>query len=154
MIMQLQSDQVEFIEKISVFGSSAGLPRSTAKVLGFFLICVPQQQSAADVRQVLQLSLGSTSNALRALTALGVLQQVAKVGERTVLYELSPAGLIRAVRQKVASFEGAKDISKEGLRLQPDSQRLAAFYDIYAGISSELSALVDMLEDKYKNKEN
>ena len=144
----LTQEQVKIIEKISIFGMQSGLPRSTAKVLGFFLICVPEQQTAAMAKSALQLSFGSINNGLRTLTAMGILSQVSQPNERSIFYELESSGLVKAIQQKLDTFYMAKDIASQALTIMPNNERMMAFYTIYNVIGRELHSLLKQIKQE------
>ena len=144
--MNLTDKQIQVIEAFSLFGMQSGLPKSTDKVLGFLLICQPTSQSAAQIRTTLQLSLGSVSNALQTLTAMGIVSQLTPIGERSAFYEIQPGGMVQAVKQKLQTFKQAKSIARAGLDLDSDNVRLKTFYKIYETIDTELKVAVNQLE--------
>lgn len=149
--MNLTDKHIQSIEAFSLFGMQSGLPKSTAKVLGFLLICQPTAQSAAQIRATLQLSLGSVSNALQTLTDMGVVSQAISLGERSTFYEIRPAGMVHAVKQKLQTFEQAKSIARAALDIDPQNVRLKTFYDVYETIGTELLAAVNHLEQRSKD---
>lgn len=140
--MQLQPEHTEFIENFSLFGMRSGMAKSTAKVLGFLLICQPATQTATTIRESLQLSLGSVSNALQTLRAMHIISQSAPMGKRSVHYEVKPSGLIEAVGNKISLFQHAKEVANSGLDFNPHNTRLATFYEVYDVIESDLTASI------------
>lgn len=144
--MQLQPHHLKFIEDFSSFGMQSGMAKSTARVLGFLLICQPQAQTAASIRGSLQLSLGSVSNALQTLKAMRIITQSAPLNKRSSYFEVKPGGLIGAVDHKIHIFQHAKVVAQSGLQNDPNNGRLAAFYNIYDVIESDLAASIAKLK--------
>lgn len=145
--MRLEQHHIDFLENFCLFGMQSGLSKSTARVLGFLLICQPAAQNAAMIRESLQLSLGSVSNALQTLTAMKVVHQSTPLGERSLYYEVKTAGLVQAVSHKVQLFQHAKEIAKLGLQADQKNDRLATFYTIYDVIETDLAASIAKLKE-------
>jgi hypothetical protein len=59
-----------------------GTPRAVMRVLGCMVDCQPYEQTAADIREELELSAGSVSTAVRTLSELGMLEHAIRSGER------------------------------------------------------------------------
>lgn len=141
----LSTEEKLFIEDFGMFGMRLGLPRTTGKVLGFMLICEPAHQTAEDIREMLHLSLGSTSIATRSLTSMGLLNRIALPDDRRFYYQLPPDGFKRSIQQRFALFSQApQKLAQKGLELKGNAKndRLLYMRDLYLNLEKELTQLV------------
>ena len=60
------------------------------RILGVLLLCDPPEQSLAELEHHLQASAGSVSTMTRLLEQTGLIERVAKPGDRRFLYRVRP----------------------------------------------------------------
>ncbi|HUO48867.1 MAG TPA: MarR family transcriptional regulator, partial [Acidimicrobiales bacterium] len=84
--------RTSFIERFGVVGDDIGLPRSMTRLLAWLVVCDPPHQSAAQIRQGLQLSAGSVSTGMNSLVRAGLAERVAFPADRRTYYRLRAAG--------------------------------------------------------------
>jgi DNA-binding MarR family transcriptional regulator len=82
----------DFAEEMGGLVLVEGTPRAVMRVLGWMVVCQPREQSAADIQEELELSAGSVSAAVRTLGELGVLEHVARPGDRRTYHRLREHG--------------------------------------------------------------
>jgi MarR family len=137
----------QFAEDFGVVGERVGMPRMTARLLGWMLICDPPRQSMTDLVRALGVSRASVSISTRLLQASGLLRRVGEPGARGYHFELDPAffagqmnaanpfGMLRAILdQGVAVAGGERD---------PRAARLREARDFYAYVEH---AIPDAIE--------
>lgn len=143
---KLSSEQYEFIEEFGLLGMKLGMPRATARVVALLLICEPAEQSAADIRQALDLSLGSVSTALSMLLTVGMVDRVAKTGERTLYYSITAGGILRSVEQRIASFEEIAALAAKGQVVAPNNPRINTLHNVYATLVHDFDDILAKLK--------
>ena len=137
----------QFAEAFGVVGEQVGMPRMTARLLGWLLICEPPQQTAADLAQALEVSRASISIATRLLEASGLLRRVGVPGVRGHVYELdsrlfqgrmdvaNPFGALRRVLDQGVALAGGEAAPRAG--------RVREARDFYAYVERELPLAVE-----------
>jgi DNA-binding MarR family transcriptional regulator len=136
--------RLRFVEDMGGLTLVAGLPRAVMRVLGWMIVCDPKDQTARDLQRELNLSAGSVSAAVRGLCDVGMLDRLARPGDRRIHYRLSERGwaagfesrfrilseLRRVAERAIDGAEGAGD------------ERLQGMYDLFAVMEA---AIVDLL---------
>ena len=84
--------RLRFVEDMGGLTLVAGLPRAVMRVLGWMIVCDPHDQTAGDIQRELNLSAGSVSAAVRELCDVGMLERLARPGDRRIHYRLSERG--------------------------------------------------------------
>src|SRR5688572_8190537 len=79
----------EFVEQLGLIGEADGLPRIAGRLLGL-LVVYGGPLSFAEIAERLQISRGSVSTNTRLLEHLGVIERVARAGERQDYFSLAP----------------------------------------------------------------
>jgi hypothetical protein len=137
----------QFAEEFGVVGERVGMPRMTARLLGYMLICDPPAQSLADLERALGVSRASVSIATRLLQASGLIRRVARPGTRGYRFEVDPAffagqmdaanpfGLLRAVLQHGVELAGGED--------DPRATRLREARDFYAFVEHAVPEAIE-----------
>ena len=84
--------RLRFVEDMGGLTLVAGLPRAVMRVLGWMIVSEPREQTAGDIQRDLNLSAGSVSTAVRELCDVGMLERIARPGDRRIHYRLSARG--------------------------------------------------------------
>jgi hypothetical protein len=109
---------LEWVERIAKYcADQDGLPLIAGRILGWLTVCVPAEQSAAQIAEAIGASRASLTTNLRLLTSVGFLGQVTRPGERTVYYRVDDAAWARVVQRQVQSLSALGGIMRDGLRL-------------------------------------
>lgn len=109
---------LEWVERIAKYcADQDGLPLIAGRILGWLTVCVPAEQSAAQIAEAIGASRASLTTNLRLLTSVGFLGQVTRPGERTVYYRVDDAAWARVVQRQVDSLSSLGGILRDGLRL-------------------------------------
>ena len=142
----------EFVEQLGLIGEEDGLPRIAGRILGL-LVIYGGPLSFAEIAQRLQVSRGSVSTNTRLLEHFGMVERVARPGERQDYFSLAPdpyyrlmRGLSDRKRRAQAIVNKAKDA------LPPDwsgaKKRLASLSSFYGLVSEVSETLSRDLKDK------
>jgi hypothetical protein len=113
-----RAEVLEWVERIAKYcADQDGLPLIAGRILGWLTVCVPAEQSAAQIAEAIGASRASLTTNLRLLTSVGFLGQVTRPGERTVYYRVDDAAWARVVQRQVQSLSALGGILRDGLEL-------------------------------------
>jgi hypothetical protein len=113
-----REDVLDWVERIAKYcADQDGLPLIAGRILGWLTVCVPAEQSAAQIAEAIRASRASLTTNLRLLTSVGFLDQVTRPGERTVYYRVDDAAWARVVQRQVQSLSALGGILRDGLDL-------------------------------------
>jgi len=117
-----RAEVLDWVERIAKYcADQDGLPMIAGRILGWLTVCVPAEQSAAQIAEAIGASRASLTTNLRLLTSVGFLGQVTRPGERTVYYRVDDAAWARVVQRQVESLSSLGGILRDGLRLVDDA---------------------------------
>jgi len=159
--MEFHTAKEEFIQAWGSLGSSWGVSRTMA-MLHALLLVSPNDLSADEIMEELQISRGNTNMNLRALIDWGLVEKVQRKGERKEYFkaykdiwliatniarerkkrELAP---IKAVLQKVKQLEkGANINEKKGQGLPAEQQEFVNRIEDIAQFAGQAETALDM----------
>ena len=133
-----------FVEDMGGLTVVAGLPRAVMRVLGWMIVCEPHDQTAGDIQRELNLSAGSVSAAVRELCDVGMLERLARPGDRRIHYRLSDRGWAAGFETRFRILGELRRVASralDGAGPQADD-RLQSMHDLFAVMES---ALVELL---------
>jgi DNA-binding transcriptional MocR family regulator len=151
------SPERQFAEAFGVVGERIGMPRMTARLLGYMLMCDPPSQSIAQLERALGVSRASISIATRLLQASGLIRRVAEPGLRGYKFEIDPAffagqlgaanpfGLLREVLQRGVEIAGGE--------ADPRSFRLREARDFYAFVEHAVPEAIERYQAERRRSE-
>lgn len=124
--------QLEFVDRLGSFAEVTGVAPSVLRILGWLMVCEPEDQSIDDVRAVLGLSAGAVSMGLNTLMHLGYVERRARPGERRRYYRLHPDAWERASRIRFASLaQGRAAVERALAHAAGPNPRLEGMRDLY-----------------------
>ncbi|MFV8749353.1 GbsR/MarR family transcriptional regulator [Nannocystaceae bacterium ST9] len=113
--------ELEFIERVGMLFESSGSTRIAGRVVGWLLICDPAEQTQTELVGRLGVSKASISTEIAKLEQLGVVERVARPGDRRTYFAITRdawpdlmARRLRAIDQFIATAD-------EGLALLVDA---------------------------------
>lgn len=137
----ISPESKKFINRMTIYNMSTGLPKSMAHVLTYLSVCEPARQSAEDIQKVTKLSAGSISTAVTVFQRAGLVERSRSAHGRRYYYELDPDGWKRATMMRLKSLSVGVDLADAGLAIFPNNSRLVAMRNIYATFDEEFSGL-------------
>jgi DNA-binding transcriptional regulator GbsR (MarR family) len=142
----------EFVEQLGLIGEADGLPRIAGRILGL-LVVYGGPLSFAEIAERLQISRGSVSTNTRLLEHLGVIERVARPGERQDYFSLAPDPYFRLMSRLADRARRSRGIvEKTRDALPPDwsdaRKRLASLSSFYGEIGEMSEALSRDLKGK------
>lgn len=135
--MKIDKDSQEFIESMGLVFQSDGLPRIAGRILGFLTIKT-DAHSLQELADSLEVSRGSVSTNTRLLEQFGMIERVAKSGDRQGFYRLAPEAfpnVLRGAIQRMTKahqiiLKAADRIPKKSAGAQRNLAEMARFYEI------------------------
>jgi DNA-binding MarR family transcriptional regulator len=133
-----------FVEEMGGLILVHGTPRAVMRVLGWMVVCEPPEQTAPEVQEQLGLSAGSVSTALRGLSDTGVLERVARPGDRRIFYRLSPQGWEQALEARFRALTDLRRLAERALDSAAGGgdKRLVEMRDFYSHMETGVATLI------------
>lgn len=136
-----------FVEEMGLLIEQAGGARMMGRMMGYLLICHPPEQSASDLAEALHASAGSVSQTTRQLLAAGMVERVARPGDRKTYVRFRDGAYVDMMRARAGVLTMFREVCDAGLRAlegaSPEQRaRLQDFRDFYAFMESEIPGLV------------
>jgi DNA-binding transcriptional regulator GbsR (MarR family) len=91
------------------------------RVIGWLLICQPQEQTFGQLAEVLQASKGSISAAMKFLVPSGIVERVSPPGDRRDYYRCRPGAWAELARDQSRQYEDFRKLAQRGLDLLADA---------------------------------
>jgi len=140
--------EAAFVEAMTEHLYGRGLPRMSARMWAWLLICEPPQRTAADLVDDLHASRGAISGAARDLSAAGIIRRGRRPGDRRESFSVPPGSIRRLLARFAAVLVQGREIADDGLEMlagrPPEARaRLQEFRDIYAYYERELPAVIE-----------
>ncbi len=142
-----------FVEELGLLFADLGQPRMMGRMLAWLLICDPPDQSSGELVQALQASKATVSTMSRALIGMGLVERVARPGDRRTYFRVKPGASPMLVQSKLdAVFRFAAALCRALEHAEdhaPDqAERLREMHDLYAFLETEIPALLERWERK------
>jgi hypothetical protein len=137
----------EWLERLAAQLVPEGIPLIGGRILGYLLVCDPEERTAAELSEELEASTGSVSTNLKLLVNMCLVQRTTRRGRKAAQYQLDPAAWASLVRSRLEALAEFRGITSSGLRLlSGDPQRamrLRAVDEFYGWFAGEIPALWD-----------
>ena len=133
-----------FVEELGILARDLGVPRAVVRVLGWMVVCDPPTQSAGDIEAALHLSAGSVSAATRTLVDTGLLERVARPGERRIYFRLRPGGWEGALETRLRAATQLRVVVDRAMGSSggESDDRLTDMREVYAWFEGRLDELL------------
>jgi DNA-binding MarR family transcriptional regulator len=143
-----EADVLRFVEEVAITLEGLGLVRMAGRVVGWLLICEPQEQTFTQIADALQASKGTISTALKSLVGSGWVDRRPVQGERSDRFHLRPGRWVELSRAQNAHCAQMRVLAVQGLDLLADAParrlaRLEELRDFYSWLDRELPELWD-----------
>ena len=135
----------EWIERFAAHLVPEGIPLIGGRILGYLLVCDPEERTAAELSEELEASTGSVSTNIRLLINQGVVVRTTRRGRQAAQYRADVAAWQAFVRRRLDAMAGMRSMTATGLRLMSgDPQRalrLRTVDEFYGWFASEVPTL-------------
>lgn len=137
----------EFIERLGLIAQADGLPRIAGRIMGL-LVIHGGPFSFAELGEQLKVSRGSISTNTRLLENLGIIERVARSGERQDYFQMCSNPYQQLLRGLIKRLDKATEAVAEATEKLPedwtDTQtRLAELSTFYKNFIKHTKAMVD-----------
>ena len=122
----INKEESEFVERFGLIFERLGSNRSLGRVIGWLSICDPPEQSAADIRDALQISQANVSTTMRSLTDAGYVERVSIPGKRPIHYRVPPGAWETMADRRVhemAVFTALAELGETVMKGKPAAAR-------------------------------
>jgi DNA-binding MarR family transcriptional regulator len=138
--------RLRFVEDMGGLTLIAGLPRAVMRVLGWMIVSEPREQTAGDIQTELNLSAGSVSAAVRELCDVGMLERIARPGDRRIHYRLSARGWAAGFENRFRILGELRRVAGRALDGADgeSDERLQWMHDLFAVMEA---AIVEVLQN-------
>jgi DNA-binding transcriptional regulator GbsR (MarR family) len=113
--LELNEENLKFIEKLGIYYENYGVPRIGGKILGFIVIA-NRPVSAEQIYNLLKVSRGSISTNVRLLVTYGLIERTSIAGDRTDYYVVSDSAWDSAIKVRIEGFKTLKGIVEQGTK--------------------------------------
>lgn len=136
----------EFIERLGLVAQADGLPRIAGRIMGL-LVIYGGPFSFAELAERLKVSRGSISTNTRLLENLGVIERVAKPGQRQDYFQIRSQPYVELLRGSLSRLYRAKEVVESAQQGIPGDwseaqTRLEELGDFYGSMIDNTEKLV------------
>jgi DNA-binding transcriptional regulator GbsR (MarR family) len=136
--------RLRFVEDLAGLVLVHGTSRAVMRVVGWLIVCEAPEQTALQIQAGLGLSAGSVSTSLRTLSEIGVLERVARPGDRRTYYRVCSEGWERVLEARFQAFTEVRQVAERALDAAGDDadDRLVGMRDTYAFMEAGVKELL------------
>jgi DNA-binding transcriptional regulator GbsR (MarR family) len=140
-----------YVDETGLLLEAGGLPRTAGQVLGWMLVCEPEQQSLNDLTETLGISKATASSMTRFLMHVGFLERTVGPGDRRDYYRVSHKAWSRFMRSRIELMHSLRQNAEHGLQVlaaapRERRERLQRMQRLYSFLEREMSALLERFE--------
>lgn len=142
------SDLRNYVEELTLVLEQIGLPRTSARILAWLLVCEPAEQTMNDLMDALQLSKSSVSAATQSLIQYKLIDRISLPGQRRDYYRVQEGVWNKVMQVQIEETRRLRAIAEKGLRLTgriggTPSNRLQEMSDYTRFLEQEMPAMLE-----------
>jgi DNA-binding transcriptional regulator GbsR (MarR family) len=150
-MIQIPDAYRRFVDDTGLLLESAGMPRIAGQILGWLLVCEPEEQSLNDLSEALSISKASASTTTRLLTQFGLIERAVLPGDRRDYYRVADDAWHRFFQTRMATMHKLHGNAERGLQLLADAPparraRLERMRTLFGFLEREMSKLMRQFE--------
>ncbi len=111
----LDDSKSRFVERVGQMFSNVGMPHLAGRIMGFLLICDPQEQSSEDLQSALGIAASSFSAMTRLLESMYYVERVSVPGSRRRLVRVRRGSWMAVMKDRLRFVEEFREIAEMGL---------------------------------------
>jgi DNA-binding transcriptional regulator GbsR (MarR family) len=140
-----------FVDDTGLLLEAAGMPRIAGQVLGWLMVCEPEEQSLTDLSEALSVSKASASTTTRLLTQFGLIERAVLPGDRRDYYRVAGDAWHRFFQTRMSTMHKLHGNAERGLQLLADAPparraRLERMRTLFGFLEREMSRLMRQFE--------
>lgn len=133
----------QFVEAMSGLVLVHGTPRAWLRVLGWMIVCDPDEQPASSIQGALGLSAGTVSVAVRGLADAGLLERVNRPGDRRIYHRINTHGWERVLEARFRALTEMRELADQAIAASGGGdERLSDMRDTIAKVEEGVHALL------------
>jgi len=143
------TDQIteDFIERMGLITQAEGLPRIAGRIMGFMVIH-GGPFSFSDLAENLKVSRSSISTNTGLLENLGVIERVARPGDRQDYLQIRPDPYVELLKGSLGRLYRARDVVAETQQSLPEDwtdaqRRLQELRSFYVGLIKRTEVMIE-----------
>ncbi|HEY1652904.1 MAG TPA: MarR family transcriptional regulator [Acidimicrobiales bacterium] len=142
--------RLHFVEDMCGLVMIHGTPRAVMRVVAWMIVCGPPEQTAPQIQAALGLSAGSVSTSLRTLCEVGILERVARPGDRRIYYRFCPQGWERVLEQRFLALTEMRRVAERAIGAAGGAadDRLFEMRDTYALMETGVKNLLRVSRER------
>lgn len=149
---------LNFADAFGAFFERMGYPRMAGRIWGWLLVCVPPEQTAAQIAEALRASRGTVSTMTRLLMQIWLIERAGVPGRRSAVYRIKSGGFTDVLKMKSQFTTELRRIAEHGLSLLKDQpkesrSRLEEYRELCVFFEREFPALIAKWEKERKRTE-
>ena len=149
--MTIPAELRSYVDETGLLLEAGGLPRTAGQVLGWMLVCEPEQQSLTDLTEVLGVSKATASSMTRFLVHVGFLERTVGAGDRRDYYRVSRSAWSRFMKGRAQLMHNLRENAEHGLRILAEAaprrrDRLERMHRLYSFLEREMTSALERFE--------
>jgi len=142
-----------YIEELTLVLEQTGLPRTSARILAWLLVCEPAEQTMNDLMEALQMSKSSVSAATQSLIQFKLIERVSLPGKRRDYYRVQKGVWNKIMLAEVEGTRRLREVAEKGLSFIQNTDttqtlRLQEMYEFTLFMEQEMPNLLRRWEDQ------
>jgi len=141
------TDVNQAAERLALTLSEGGMQRMTARVLAALLFAEQETVTAGELGEWLQISPGTVSTSVKALTRVGLIERVPAPGSRRDHYRFRDGAWAILMSSQNEVVKAMQEAASEGIEAvgahTAAGRRLEEMRDFYGYLMAELPAVID-----------
>lgn len=137
----------EAAEQLALTLTTGGMQRMTARVLAALLFAETETVTAGDLCDWLQVSSGTVSMSVKALSSVGLIERVPVPGSRREHFRFRDSAWAILMSSQNEVVKAMQEAAERGIEAAgPDTmagRRLREMHDFYSYLMAELPAVID-----------
>jgi biotin operon repressor len=154
---ELSIPERDLVGRFGMFTEMSGGQRISGMLIGYLLICEPEQQSITEISTALNVSKASVSTVLRQLQQARAVERVPVLESRQHFYRLTGGGnWMEMLRGRLRFLEAGRQLTTAGMALVADDpsrrERMQDFADFLTFLVQEFGDDLVSRWETYRDK--
>ncbi len=144
-----------YIEQWGMLFELLGATRMMGRILGWLLICDPPEQTAKEIADAIDVSIGSISTATKTLNQGAMIERIGLPGQRSVYFRIKPGMWTQLLKTRMGRLAAMRELADKGMDLLSPADddaklRLREIRDYCAFVEKEFPILLERWEEAWK----
>lgn len=145
--------EAAFVEEMGQYLGSVGMTPMAGRMWAWLLICVPAEQTAAQLAEELHASRGAISGTARILETVGFVKRASRRGDRREYFSAPPQAFRALLAGASDIYRRFREVTERGLSVvaelpPPERRRLQEVHDFLQFIEVELPRTLEHFAER------